>query len=151
MNSSQLVMKRSEVDCFTPTPMTVLSFSRNLLTSGEKSESPLMIDESVDVTFRVTKIERVDHHSDVGGILARLPDVRDLDQLESGFVQSAFESFVTLEIAIRLFHHDVALEQKALDHFANVEGRELRVVRAERDVFQIKKNGHRGLGILSAH
>jgi hypothetical protein len=36
-------MKRSEVDFFTPTPITVLAFSRNLLTSGEKSESPLMM------------------------------------------------------------------------------------------------------------
>ena len=36
-------MKRSEVDFFTPTPITVLAFSRSLLTSGEKSESPLMM------------------------------------------------------------------------------------------------------------
>jgi len=41
MNSSQLLMNRSEVEFLTPTPMTVLAFSRNLLTSGEKSESPL--------------------------------------------------------------------------------------------------------------
>ena len=27
---------------FTPTPMTALAFSRSLLTSGEKSESPEM-------------------------------------------------------------------------------------------------------------
>ena len=43
MNSSQLAMSRSEVDFFTPTPMTALLFSRSLLTRGEKSESPLMI------------------------------------------------------------------------------------------------------------
>ena len=107
--------------------------------------------ESVDVTFRVTKIERVDHHADVGGILARLPDVRNLDHLESGFVQSALEGFVALKIAIRLFHHDVSLEQKTLEDFADVEGRELRVVRAEGDIFQIEEDGHRGLGILGAH
>jgi hypothetical protein len=41
MNSSQLLMKMSPVEFFTPTPMTVLLFSRSLLTSGEKSESPL--------------------------------------------------------------------------------------------------------------
>ena len=28
---------------FTPTPITALAFSRSLLTSGEKSESPEMI------------------------------------------------------------------------------------------------------------
>ena len=43
MNSSQLAMSRSEVEFFTPTPMTTLLFSRSLLTSAEKSESPLMI------------------------------------------------------------------------------------------------------------
>ena len=36
-------MKRSDVEFFTPTPMTVFAFSRSLLTSGEKSESPLMM------------------------------------------------------------------------------------------------------------
>ena len=43
MNSSQLFIRRSEVEFLTPTPMTALAFSRNLLTSGEKSESPEMI------------------------------------------------------------------------------------------------------------
>ena len=41
MNSSQMPMSRSEVDCFTPTPITVFAFSRSLATSGEKSESPV--------------------------------------------------------------------------------------------------------------
>ncbi len=43
MNSSQLEISRSEVEFFTPTPITTLLFSRSLLTSAEKSESPLMI------------------------------------------------------------------------------------------------------------
>ena len=43
MNSSQFAISRSEVELFTPTPITNLLFSRSLLTSGEKSESPLMI------------------------------------------------------------------------------------------------------------
>ena len=43
MNSSQFAISRSEVELLTPTPMTNLLFSRSLLTSGEKSESPLMI------------------------------------------------------------------------------------------------------------
>jgi len=43
MNSSQLAISRSELELFTPTPITTLLFSRSLLTSGEKSESPLMI------------------------------------------------------------------------------------------------------------
>ena len=43
MNSSQLAIRRSEVEFLTPSPTTILSFSRSLLTSGEKSESPLMM------------------------------------------------------------------------------------------------------------
>jgi hypothetical protein len=43
MNSSQFDINRSEVEDLTPTPMTILLFSRSLLASGEKSESPLMI------------------------------------------------------------------------------------------------------------
>jgi len=43
MNSSQLPIRRSDVDCLTPTPMTYLAFSRSFDTSGEKSESPLMM------------------------------------------------------------------------------------------------------------
>ena len=43
MNSSQLAMRRSELEFFTPTPITTLAFSRSFETSGEKSESPLMM------------------------------------------------------------------------------------------------------------
>ncbi len=43
MNSSQAETSKSDVDFFTPTPITVLLFSRSFETSGEKSESPLTI------------------------------------------------------------------------------------------------------------
>ena len=43
MNSSQFSIRRSLLEFFTPRPMTILSFSRSLLTTGEKSESPLMM------------------------------------------------------------------------------------------------------------
>ncbi len=42
MNSSQLAIRRSEVEFLTPTPITALSFSRSFDTSGEKSESPVI-------------------------------------------------------------------------------------------------------------
>ena len=38
--------------------------------------------ECLDVRLRIAKIQRVDDHTYVGGVLARLPHVRDLDQLE---------------------------------------------------------------------
>ena len=43
LRTSQFAISRSEVDFFTPTPITVFAFSRSLDTSGEKSESPLTI------------------------------------------------------------------------------------------------------------
>ena len=43
MNSSQLSTSRSLLARLTPMPMTCLLFSLSLLTSGEKSLSPLMM------------------------------------------------------------------------------------------------------------
>ena len=43
MNSSQLAISRLDVEFLTPTPMTRFAFSRSFETSGEKSESPLMM------------------------------------------------------------------------------------------------------------
>jgi hypothetical protein len=40
MNSSQFSMSRSDVEFFTPRPITYLLFSLSLETRGEKSESP---------------------------------------------------------------------------------------------------------------
>jgi hypothetical protein len=49
-------------------------------------------DEGVDVLLRVAEVERVDDHADVGGVLARLAHVRDLDQLEGRLVHAALNS-----------------------------------------------------------
>ena len=86
MNSSQPLISRSEVECLTPQPITNLLFSRSFATSGEKSESPLIDDEGVHVRLGVAEVERVHDHADVGGVLAGLAHVRDLDQLEGGLV-----------------------------------------------------------------
>ena len=69
MNSSQLLISRSEVEFLTPTPITVLAFSRSLLTSGEKSESPRDDDERIDMLLGVAEVERVDDHADVRRVL----------------------------------------------------------------------------------
>ena len=77
MNSSQFAISRSDVEFFTPTPMTFLSFSRSLDTSGEKSESPLMMTNVSTCDLRVAQVERVDDQADVRRVLARLPHVRE--------------------------------------------------------------------------
>ena len=83
--------------------------------------------------------------------LPGLADVRDLDQLEGSLVQPALERLVAVEIAIGLLDHDVALEQQALEHFPDVERGKLGLEGADGDVFQVEEDGHRGVGIGSAH
>ncbi len=51
MNSSQLAVSRSDVERWTPTPITCFAFSRSLDTSGEKSESPLMMTNVLTCDF----------------------------------------------------------------------------------------------------
>ena len=77
--------------------------------------------------------------------------MRDLDQLEGGLVQPALEDLVTVEIAVGLLHHDVALEKQALDHLANVERWKLCFVRADGDVLQVEEHRHGSVGIGRAH
>ena len=92
--------------------------------------------------FGVAKIERVDHQTDVGRVLARLAHVRDLDQLEARLVHGALEGLVAIPVAIGLLDHDAALEQQFLEHRFDVEFLELRVAHAERDVFEVAKERH---------
>jgi hypothetical protein len=103
------------------------------------------------VALRVAEIERVHHHANVGRVFARLADVRDLDHLKGGFVQPALEGLVAVEIAVSLLDHDVAFEEQALDHLADVESRKLRFECADGYVFQIEEDGHGGVGIGQAH
>ena len=107
--------------------------------------------EGIDVALRVAKIERVHDHADVRRVLARLAHMGNLDQLEGGFVQAAFEDFVAVEIAVGFFDDDVALEQQAFEHLLNLEGRVMGVVGAKGDVLQVEEHRHRGIGINGTH
>ena len=151
MNSSQLLMNRSEVEFLTPTPMTVLAFSRSLLTKRREIRVAAQDDEGIDVALGVAQVERVDDHADVGGILAGLAHVRDFDEFERRLVQSALEVLVALEIAVGLLDHDVALEQQSLEHLLDVETRILGIARAEGDVLQIEEDRHGGVGGFDCH
>src|SRR5712691_10221440 len=111
MNSSQLLIRRSELEFLTPTPITVFAFSRSLETSGEKTESPLT-----------------------------MAQVRDLDHLERGGVHRRLELLVALPVAVRLLDHDRALEQQPLEDLFHVELRVLRLAHAERDVLEVAEH-----------
>ncbi len=101
-------------------------------------------DERLHVRLGVAEVERVDDHADVGGVLARLPDVRDLDQLERRLVHRRLERLVAVPVAIRLLDDDAALEQQALEHLADVELLVIGVADAERDVLEIAEQRHVG-------
>jgi len=62
--------------------------------------------------------------------------MRDLDKLERRFVKPPLKHLVALKIAVGFLDHDLALEQQTLEHLADVERGKVRVVRAQRDVFQ---------------
>src|SRR5439155_11977661 len=78
-------------------------------------------DKSIDVALGVAKVERIDDHADIGGVLARLAHVRDLDQLERSLVQPTFERLISVEIAVGFLNDDVALEQEAFEDLADFE------------------------------
>jgi len=97
MNSSQFATSRSELEFFTPTPMTVLSFSAQLRDERREVGVPADDDESVDVRLGIAKVQRVDHHADVGRILSGHAHMRDFDELERRFMHVGFELFVPFQ------------------------------------------------------
>src|SRR5258708_15567415 len=108
-------------------------------------------DKSVHVSFRVTKVQCVHHHPDIGGVLARLAQVGDLDELKGSFMQAAFEVLVSVKIAVGLFDDDLSLKQEAFEHFPDVECRVMGITSSECDVLQVEEHRHRRSGILGAH
>src|SRR5438445_9448720 len=83
--------------------------------------------------------------------LPGLAHMRDLDEFERRFVQPPLKRLVALEIAVGFLDHDLALEQQTLEHLADVERGKVRVMRAQRDVFQVEEHSHRGIRILHTH
>ena len=94
----------------------------------------------------VTEVEGVHDHADVGGVLAGLADMGNLDELEGRLVQAALEILVAVEVAVSLLHDDVALEQETFEHLLNVEAGVVRIARAEGDVFEVEEHRHGGVG-----
>ena len=65
--------------------------------------------ECVDVFFGVAEVERVNDHANICRVLAGLANMRDLNELESGFVHRGLELLVAIPIAIRLLDDNAAL------------------------------------------
>src|SRR3546814_19153352 len=68
--------------------------------------------------------------------------MRNLDELEGGLVHRRLELLVARPVAVGLLDHDVALQQQALEHPADVEGGVLGVLDAERHIPEVAEHGH---------
>ncbi len=66
----------------------------------------------------------------------------DFDELEGRLVHRPFEFLVALPVAVGLLDDDIALEQQALQHLLDIEGRILGVAHAERDILEVTEQGH---------
>jgi hypothetical protein len=77
--------------------------------------------------------------------------VRDFDEFEGGLVKVAFKFLVSIEVAVGLFHDDMAFKQEAFEESLDIEPRVTGVPDAQGDVFQVEIDGHRGVRIMSAH
>src|SRR5262249_14838044 len=143
MNSSQFAIRRSELEFLTPTPITTLSFSRSLETSGEKSESPLMMTK---VSTCALVYQRSSAWTTMRMSAEFLPDWRTcgISISSKALVHGGLECLVALPVAVRLLHHDAALEQEPLEHLADVEPLVFRVLHAERDVLEVAEQRHVG-------
>ena len=85
----------------------------------------------------VAKVERIHDHADIGGVLARHPDMRNVDQLERRLMHGGLEILVAAPVAIGLPDDDIALDQQALQHFPYIERRVFRIADAEGDILEI--------------
>src|SRR3546814_8550936 len=88
----------------------------------------------------LAEVEGIDDEADVGRVLAGLAQVRDLDELEGRLVHGRLEILVARPVAVGFLHHDVALQQQALEHPRDVEGGILRILHAEGNVLDVARS-----------
>ena len=99
-------------------------------------------DEGIDVRLGVAQVKRIDDHADVGGIFARLAQMRNLDQFKIGLVHGGLEGLVTLPVTIGFFQYDAALQEQAFEHWFDVEFFIIGVAYAQGDVLEITEHRH---------
>ena len=118
------------MELFTPTPITVFAFSQSL---HQRGKIGVLGDdhERVNVLFGVAEIKRINDHANICRVLAGLANMRDLNELESGFVHRGLELLVAIPIAIRLLDDNATLYEKSLQHRLYVEARILGVPRSQ--------------------
>ena len=141
MNSSQFSISRSEVEFFTPSPITYLLFSLSFETSGEKSESPeqttkqLMCSFWKDMSIASTTSRMSAEFLPPDGLL------RHLDQLDRRLVEGALVVRVAAPVGVGLLAEELALVEQALQHEVDVELAVVGVADADGDVLEIDEEG----------
>ena len=90
----------------------------------------------------VTQVKGVHDKAYVGGILAGLAHMGDLDQLEVGFVHGRLETLVAVPVAIGLLDDNAALEEQAFENELDVELFVARIAHAQGHVLEITEQGH---------
>jgi hypothetical protein len=99
----------------------------------------------------VAEVEGIDDHADVGGVLAGLAQMGNLDQLERGFVHRRLEFLVARPVAVGFLDHDAALQQQSLEDLVDVELGVFRVAHAESNVLEVAEQRHAGDFGIAGH
>ena len=73
------------------------------------------------MVFGIAKIHGVDDHLDIGAVLPRIAPLRDVDELDSGFVERFFVFFMYAEIRVGFLDDDLAFLDDPRQNAANVE------------------------------
>ncbi len=94
--------------------------------------------------FGVAQVQRVDHHVDVGAVLAAGLALRDVDHLDAVAVELADGVAVVVPVAIGPLVDDAALLQQPFEDQLDLEIRPLRVADAEGQVLEVDKDGDQG-------
>ena len=89
------------------------------------------------MAFRSDQIHRVDDHPDVGRVLAGVAPLRNVDQLDRGFVELPLVLGETGPVRVSLLEDDPPLLDQPLQDEVDVEFLVLRVAHAESDVLEV--------------
>ena len=121
MNSSQLAISRSEVELFTPQPSTPLVVLLELGDQRRKVAVARQQGEHVDVLLGIAQVHGVDHHADVGAVLAAHLALRNVDQFDPLGVELADGVLVVAPVAIGPLVDDAAFFQQPLEDQLDLE------------------------------
>ena len=85
----------------------------------------------------VAKIERIDHHADIGRVFTRLAGMRNFDEFERGVMHHRLEFLVAVPVAISFLDDYAALYQQAFEHQVDIEFFYPGVAHTQRHVLEV--------------